>query len=486
MTSSNLKSAKINLWKESFDSTISMFFGVSLDILHVAILVRYLTQEEVSIFFFSYAFVYLFIQVPKGYSIAVRKKATEYNKGREKYLWGGLITIIPSMMSIFVLFWFIIKPLINMYSSLYLSTTVTIAIFLASLGYGILELAKYYMAGCNNPGFAEKFRAFVSKIAMILLTIILLSKYPTVESTLIAVALTYGLSGIYLLKLTPHEYKLPSKKTVYEILKFSKWSLPTSLLNDFYNRWDTLVLGFMVGSLSVGYYDSSIRNGFLATVLAVGSSRSSTVKISGLYESGEDIMNISRKLIILSTFLIMPALIVILFNGTYLLNIVFGEEYIAAKWYLVGITIQYIFQCYRFQFESIFNGIDKPKYTTKTSAISVFVNIITAPFFVIYFGGLGVIYSTILAEIFRVIIYQYQIKNIFEQTIYSKSISIQYAVFVILTITIYVISTIFKFNNFIFLIISCIISFIGFYSLQYMLSREIKELMIEFKNDVLN
>lgn len=483
MPSSDLKSAKLNLWKESIDSTLSMIFSVSLDILHISILVRLLTQEDVGIFFFTYALVYLFIQVTSGYGKAIRKRASEQNTGRSEYLWSGIIVTIPTLAFIFIIFLFF-QPIINSYSSVYLSNMTVFSMYMAVIGYGILEISRYYLAGCNRPGFAEKIRATVAKISMITVTLISLWFYPTVEVALLSVAITYGLTGLFLLWVSPHQFTYLKREKILEILRFSKWSLPTSILNDFYHRWDTIVLGFMVGSISLGYYESSLRIAFLSAVLGVGLSKSANVKISGLNETGKEILPLSRRLIISSTFLVMPMLLIIIFNSEYILSTIYGVEYKGAKWYLIGVTVTQIFQCYRMQFESIFNGMNKPKQTTKTSGVSVFINILTAPILVILFGGLGVIYSTILSELIRIVLYQVQIKNIFDTFITPKGTISQLIIFAIIYFSIKIISDIFILSNLNLLIISSFISIVGFYSLQYILSEETRLIVNEYKKEI--
>jgi O-antigen/teichoic acid export membrane protein len=185
----------------------------------------------------------------------------------------------------------------------------------------------------------------------------------------------------------------------------------------------------MLSSAAVSYYDSSIRIAFLSVTLAVGISKTSNVKMSGLLEVGEDIKNISNKTLSASSLLIFPFLIVFSLNSEYLLKILYGSEYINAKWYLIMVIVQQIFQGYRMQFESIFNSSDDPNKTTKASLFSVIFNVITAPILVIQFGGLGVLYSTILSEFVRIITYQIYIKNIFGSYLIPKEALMQYISF---------------------------------------------------------
>lgn len=181
--------------------------------------------------------------------------------------------------------------------------------------------------------------------------------------------------------------------------------------------------------------------------------------------------------------MVIPFLLILIFNGTYLLTILYGEEYRGAYWYLIGITVTQLFQCYRMQFEYIFNSINKPRQTTKTSLISVIFNVLTAPILVLQFGGLGVIYSTILSEIIRLILYEYQVKNIFNKIIIPKGTVIQFSIFSGLYIFILLFDKLTNSSDIIFLITSSTIILIIFYSFMYMLSPETREIVREYTNE---
>lgn len=109
----------------------------------------------------------------------------------------------------------------------------------------------------------------------------------------------------------------------------------------------------------------------------------------------------------------------------------------------------------------------------------VIINIITAPFLVIYFGGLGVIYSTILSEFVRFAIYEIQLNKLFGTYIIPNGLLIQYLSFGIISILLYIIQLI-KFSDITFFIISFIFSTIGFYMVQYVLSDETKDIIDEY------
>lgn len=478
-SNSDLKSANLPIWKESVQTSTFSFFGVLSDVLHVFILIQFLTQEKIGVFFLSYAFLYLFSQIARGFGIAIRKRASEYNKNKSKYLWCGFILIVPSLILLYITLW-IIQPVLNSYSSVTLSKTVLISLYFATTGFSILEFSRYYMAGCGEPARAEKLRTSIAKTSMPIITVILLSISPSVEYALYAVAIAYTGTAIIIFWITPHKLQIPSSETIVDVAKFSKWSVSTSVLNDFYLRWDTILLGLMVGSIAVGYYDSSVRIAFLATTFAAGVSKTSNVKMSGMNELNQDITDIADKTLEISTFLIFPLLITTALNAEYILNTIFGPAYTAAKYYLLLLIITQIFQAYRMQFESMFNSTNNPKITTKTSLICVVTNVLTAPVLVYFFGGYGVLYSTLLSELIRLTIYEQQIKTLLGQYIFSKGAALQYISALLLIGSLYIVKLA-EISDVLFFCISTTTATIGFYTLQYRFSQNTQKIIAEYR-----
>lgn len=481
MAEDDLKSANIDVWGESLKTSVSSFFGVLADVLHVMILVRFLPQGEVGVFFISYAFLYLFSQIPRGFGVAIRKRASEMNNGRSKYLWTGFILIIPMLLLLYGGLW-LGQPLLNEYSSVTLSRSVLVALFFATTGFSLLEFARYYMAGLGKPGRAETMRTSIAKTSMPILTVVLLSINPTVEFALFAVFVAYFGTSIIMFGVSPHTFCVPSRETVVDILHYSKWSVSTAILNDFYHRWDTILLGVMVGSVAVSFYDSSGRIAFLATTFAVGVSKTSNVKMSGMNELGRDIRDIAGKTLEVSTFLIFPLLLLTLFNAEYLLSVLFGSEYVGANIYLILLVVVQVFQAYRMQFESIFNSTDTPRNTTKTSFVAVLFNIVTAPFLVMYFGGYGVLYSTLLAELVRVIAYEVQVRELLDAFLLPGGVFKQYISVGIVASVLYGLKQV-GLSRPVFLGISFVLSLGGFYVVQYLLSSQTREIVREFRQE---
>lgn len=477
--SDELKSTKIDMWHESLGTSIPSFFGVLSDVAHVFILVRFLSQEQVGLFFICYAFLYLFSQIARGFGIAIRKRTSEINNGQSEYLWSGFLLIIPTLFVIFIVFW-LSQPILAEFVSIIIPRSVLVAFYLATLGFSVLEFSRYYVAGCGKPALAEKLRTGIAKTSMPILTVIFLYYGTTVTNALYAVFVAYFGTAIIIFGFSNHELILPNKSTIINIITFSKWSLSTSILNDFYHRFDTILLGALVGTVAVSNYDASFRIAFLSTTFAVGISKTSNVKMSGMVELERDISKIASQTIVASSVLILPLLLISLFNAEYLLQVAFGPDYTGAKWYLILLVVVQLFQGYRLQFESIFNSYDTPSYTTRTSLYSVVVNVITAPFLVVYFGGLGVLYSTIIAEVVRVVSYESQIKSVMGDYLIPKSALLQYVLFGVLYGALELLHMGFNISDRVSLILSVFVATVIFYGLQYALLGDVRDIVAAY------
>lgn len=481
---SDLKSAEISIWKESFDASSFSAIGFILELVYTLLLVKVLPQQSVGVFFFYLAIVFLIIQISKGIGIAVRKHVSSISKERtqSKYFWSGVCLLFP-ILAIIMVCLFSISMFFDSHLPINITFNGFLSILFASLGISIMELGRLQLAGSGEPGKAEKHRVLIGKTSMLLLTTLLLL-YPSAELAISLRGLGFAVSGFVMINLSPHMLIKPDKKSVLDVLRFSKWSIPTNLLNDFYHRWDTLLLGIMVGAISISYYDSSVRIATIGFPLMIGISSAANVKLSGLYESNQDFETVFSKILTVSPLFAYPFLIVFFFSGEYILSVIFGPEYIPAAMMLFLLSIQQVFQSFRLQFEALFNSIDSPKETTKTSGVSVLVNVATAPILVLEFGAIGVLYSTLLSEAIRLVLYEYQSYSKLNTIFINKAILLQPILIIILSVCIKIVSNLYSLTPKTLFPIS-LLSIIVFYILLYFTSTQIRHIFTEIKQELI-
>jgi len=474
-----LSTAKINLWNESFITSISTIIGFFISIITVIVITRFLSMNDVGFYFFYLALIYLGIQIPKGIGTALKKRVSSTDDEIE---WKKYLTI-SILLTFFTLIIMSILSLSLFYIDKYIAINITIlgilSVNFTMYCYSVLKISMNYLSGIGEPGKSSEIKNYVGNGLKILFISIGLYIYPTYYVALTMYGFAYLIAGIICLYVSIDSKKIekPELSYIKEIYVFAKWSIPNTFLNDIYNRLDTILLGIFIGALSVSYYDVSQRLGYLASFIGVGVSNASNIKISGMYESNIDVTDITSKSISASTLFAYPFLIIIILYSEFIIGFVFGSSYIGAKYFLIGLVMQQVIKCYSMTHESILNALDVPKKIILPSITALISNIITAIPLIFYFGGIGVVISTFLSEIFRVIYLQYNLKSELNDLTIHKSIFTQAGVFITLLTIFYIINSVITINSIITVSMISIVIILLFYFIMYMLSSLFREII---------
>lgn len=340
LTDNTLSTGDINHWRESAVSSISTFSGFALSFLTVLSITYLLPNSEVGLYFFYLAVVYLCIQIPKGIETAIRKKvsATDSNEDRINYLNSSLFLLFLTFT--FVGLFSPLLILVDNFISIDISINSIVIVNITVYGYAILVLGRSYLAGVGKPGLSSTIKNYVGNGLKLLLITISLYFVPKYEVALVSYSVSYAVAGIICLKISISNYSIqkPTSKAFNDITAFTKWSIPNTLLNDLYGRFDTLVLGFFIGSIAVSYYDVPLRYAYFGSLVAVGIATSMNIKGSGVYESGGNVTKIFRESLGASTLVVYPLLIITIIDPELILRTFFGSEYTPAKYFIIGLT----------------------------------------------------------------------------------------------------------------------------------------------------
>jgi len=471
-----LKSAKLNLWRESIQASISSYLSFIIDILILILLNNYLSIEAVGAYFLILSIVYVMSDFFRGISTAIKKKVSEKPIGeKSSFYWAGIFILL--LLCVLVAIGLVISYVfIIPYTGYNITQFDLLVIYILFFGMCIKTLSIDYVSACGLPGRAEIYRMILSKFGTLVLIYFIFNLYhASYQGALIGLSIANIISFVIVFISTP-KIKLPTTYTFKQIYDFAKWSIPNYLLNDIYHRYDTLLLGIMVGLASVSYYDTSVRVAAVGFGIAYGLSRSSIVIFSGRDTEGFSIKNLFDKTIGASSLIMIPSLMFFIIYGQEFLTILFGTEYDGAYWFLIGISIQMIMQNYRLQFESLFGGIDKPKITTVASFYTIGINIIIAPVFILIMGGIGVVVSSVISEFLRIAIFQKYIYEKFGEYSIPKMALIQYPISIFVCIFAYIISTQFT-NIFIKFSIFIIVFMLAYNLILYIICKDYRHII---------
>lgn len=471
-----LDTSQINIYKESASASIASLFGSSINLLIGIILAYFLLTDEVGLFYFYLAIMYLFTQGFVSVGKAVRKKASSREKQRPQLLYSAIVILIITYSILFFIFILLYYP-INTYFTVNVSIVGLVITYTATIIKGFNYFMSYYYAGCGYPSSAEKIKNYVGKIG----TVVFLSLSLAIFDEVYIAILSYGIGNIVsilmMIYFAPTQYYKPEISDIRKILEFSKWSIINTVSEDIYQRYDVIILSILVSATAISYYDNTLRIVFIGTAFAIGIRAASNIKMSGLYEINKQIKPTIKKSFNIAPTLVIAILIISLLEGIYILETLFGSEYKNAIYYLIFLSIFQIFTAYKLQFESIFNAIDKPNKITKVNIVSIATNIILSPIIVVFTGGIGVVYATIISEIIRFTYFQYKLKQEIHTIIFPKETQYLYVIAVITIIIGYTLNILISVS-----VLNISIALLIYFSLVYKYCEHNQKYLNEMKN----
>ncbi len=436
------KSVTMNLWREAFTASASQLVAILTTFLLAILLTQMLPSDHVGVYYFLYAAVLLFTQISNGIGHAVRKRVSENEGKQSAYFWAGATGVVLYTLAVGALAvglgWLIETIGISHGVLGYLSPLLISVTFLSILTRGFLEISEMYLSGLGHPGRSNWLGAALPSTLIVLFSgAVLYWSNGGVAELLSMTAASYLICALALLLIArPSLSTPPTSSAMRSILKFARWSIPNSLLNDFYHRFDTLVLGLLVGAVSVGYYDASVRMVTFGFALSWGIGAATSVNVSGRHAQGLPVAPILRDVIEAAALVTFPLVVGVSLVGETLLTGFYGAEYAFAYYYLIGLAGQQVLQGYRVTFEGFFEGMNLPRRNVRASLIAVGVNICTAIPLVLWLGGIGVVISTLIADFARLFVFKHQADSQLETFAIPRLVGVQVlaalAVFVVL------------------------------------------------------
>jgi len=404
-------SARMNIWKEMVSVCSSKFISRFGRLLVIIILSRFLTVDEVGVYIFLYATVAFFSTIIDGIGRSVRKRVSEERGKQSEYLLAGF-ALAAVLYVIFGLLTALLALSLGRLSLIGILQQVTPAMlltaFLFFISQGTGRLLINYTAGLGVPGRSEWIGKAVPGALSLVLTYAALAAGYGLPSIFLVGTLSFAVSiGLLLLATKPDLTALPERGDFVSVLSFGKWSVPGEIVNDFYNKLDIVVLGLLVTAGSVGFYEVSNNTATIVFTISYGLYSVASVNISGLHAQGMDITPVVNQFISAAAYFPLASFAICFAAGEDLLVFIFGAEYAGAYWYLVGLSLHQVIAGYRKVFEAFFQGIDRPSRLFYANGGGVVINLIVIFPLVEFYGGLGVVISTVIAGFSQVVLFAY-------------------------------------------------------------------------------
>lgn len=195
----------------------------------------------------------------------------------------------------------------------------------------------------------------------------------------------------------------PSIGVARSIWTYARFSIPSRLFNKAYARLDIVVIGVIVSSTAAGYYEVGYKLTmpalYLSTVIGSGifARVGNNYGIGGKEAMLADIRNSRTYSGVLALPLVAGALVV----GDLVITTLYGTEYAPAAELLVWIAVYQFLRSQTIVLNMTLEGIDAPSKSLWSNVIATVTNIMLAIPAAMYFGAVGIVAATVIAEFVR-------------------------------------------------------------------------------------
>jgi len=414
--------ASISLGRETAIAFSGKVVLAALGFAGVVYFYRELGPATIGIYYTVLAGGKIASQVPGGFANAIHKRVSEVDTPTAEYFSFGLgVYLLAVALGLVVV---ALSP--SVVYELVPTGEHLVGGFLIFASLGLFVLTNRVYAAIGNPGLSfwtDTVRSLLTLLAQLALVVLGYGEFGLIGGFVFATVVT-GLGVGLLTRVRP---SIPSRQTVARTFEFAKWSVPTSVTQNLYNRVDVLVIAFLVGSEAVGLYEPALRLTVPATFIAQSIGESLVVKVSGLHSLGDDIRSDLRNAVSYTSLFSIPIFFGALAIGRELMRTVYGPSAVAGTTALVGLALFQLLNTYTIPFDKVVNGVDRPQLQLYAGLLTLAIHLPLA----FYLGapsrlGLeGVVAATVVAEFARLVAYQLMARNLFGGWIVTRPVGEQ-------------------------------------------------------------
>jgi O-antigen/teichoic acid export membrane protein len=400
--------ANLSLGRSSLIGVGGKFVLAVFGFAGVVFFYRDLGPTKIGAYYSILAVIKISTQFQNSVTAAIQKRVSEVSANQSGLLGIGLLSlfIISAIGGIIVV---VVSPFVQ---RLGLSTAHLIGGLAMVSTLGLFATINQFYTGIGNPGKAnwiDAVRSVLTLAGQASLLIIGFDEFGLVWGFVFGNLVTATVL-LFTVGVIPTK---PSRKLIIRTLNFAKWSLPNGLANTIYNRLDVVILGWIIGSTSVGYYQPAFQLTIPATYLAASISQSLAVKSSGKDSQGYPVIEELRNGLAYAGLVSIPLFFGALAIPRELMRTIFGPSAVAGAGAVIGLALLQILKSYVKPMGSVIQAVDRPDIFFKISLIVLIINIPLAVLFASWHGLIGVVAAGLVAEFIRVALTIIVVTNLF-------------------------------------------------------------------------
>ncbi len=222
-----------------------------------------------------------------------------------------------------------------------------------------------------------------------------------------AAGMALGLGGATALTLPVTYYTLatrpaiPGPAEVRSLWAFARHSIPKSMVSKVFDRYDSLLLGLLLGPAAVGDYQVALKLTVPAMFVATIAGSALMPKVSNLRSQGEAVVDDVTNTLAFASVLAIPIFFGALAIPRPLVVTLYSGQYADATTLLVGLAAFRVVRTQSNPLQRAIDGLDRPDVNLKISGTTLALNVVAGYALVTVVGAVGVVVATLGAEVLR-------------------------------------------------------------------------------------
>ncbi|QRV13994.1 oligosaccharide flippase family protein [Haloterrigena salifodinae] len=389
----------INLSIESLKGLTAQFTQAAIGFAGTILFARLLGPASFGGFYFLLSVVTISTRPIDGFGNAVRKRFSEHDAPREELI-GSVFSFNAASFVIAVVSVWAFRDLITGQTNVENGATVFL---LLSVSIGWFLPIQKLIGGAGYPAFQIWNDTLRSVLTLPLQLAFVLTGagaagmgYGLAGATLLTIPV-----GLFVIRVRP---AIPSQETLKSIWSFARYSAPTALLGAAYGRFDVIVLGTLLTTAAVGYYEVAYRLTVPATFMTTALATALMPKISNLHSRGEAIATDITNAIAYNSIFAIPLFFGAVALSREIIVTIYGGEYANAATFLIGLALYQVFATQTSIYQRTISGIDRPDLELQIDTITLVFNVVSGILLIFIVGSIGVVIATIFAEFIRLVL----------------------------------------------------------------------------------
>ncbi|WP_254531095.1 lipopolysaccharide biosynthesis protein [Natrinema gelatinilyticum] len=398
--------SSVSLGGETVKATAAKFTMAAVGFLGTVVFARILGPTAFGGFYLLFALVKIADRAVVGWGVAVKKRYSEAGSPKAELL-GGQLAFSVGWILLATVAVAVAAPWLIAYTALPEAPILFVVLIAAVSLYEPIDSVVQARGRIGASMWTDTLRSLLTFPLQLGLVLLGLG----------AAGMAYGLAAATVLSLPVLWYfistapAIPSRDTLENLWSYARYSSVNAFLGTAYDRFDVLLLGWLLAPAAAGNYEVAFKLTVPATFVMMAASSGLMARVSHRHSKGEGLSEDVSNTLAFTSIVAIPMFFGALALSDRLVITFYGPEYADAASLLIGLALYQLVRTQSGTLSQIVDGIDRPDVNTRISALTLGFNILLGIALTLSYGAIGVVVATVAAESLRYVATAYVVKQ---------------------------------------------------------------------------